>query len=45
MKLSNFFQVRADSKFQACLGYGYLIDITISAVMSCITACIPARID
>ena len=37
--------VRADSKFQHGLGSGWRIDIASSAVMSCITACMPARID
>ena len=36
---------RADSKFQHGLGSGWRIDIASSAVMSCITACMPARID
>ena len=37
--------LRADSKFQHGLGSGWRIAIASSAVMSCITACIPARID
>jgi hypothetical protein len=36
---------RADSKYQHGLGFGWRIAIASSAVMSCITACIPARID
>ena len=36
---------RADSKFQSGLGSGCLIAIVSSAVMSCITACMPALID
>ena len=36
---------RADSKFQSGLGSGCLIAIFSSAVLSCITACMPALID
>jgi len=36
---------RVDSKSQSGLGSGCLIAIASSAVMSCITACMPARID
>jgi FlaA1/EpsC-like NDP-sugar epimerase len=36
---------RADSKYQCVLGPGWRIAIASSAVMSCITACIPPRID
>jgi len=35
----------ADSKFQHGFGSGWCIAIASSAVMSCITACMPARID
>jgi predicted nucleic acid-binding protein len=37
--------LRADSKYQHVLGAGWRIAIASSAVMSCITACIPPRID
>ena len=36
---------RADSKFQSGLGLGCRLAIASSVVMSCITACMPARID
>ena len=36
---------RADSKFQHGFGSGWRIAIASSVVMSCITACMPARID
>jgi transposase-like protein len=38
-------QGRADSKCQIGSGLGCRIAIASSAVMSCITACMPARID
>ena len=37
--------LRADSKFQNGLGFGCRLTIASSAVMSCITAWIPARVD
>ena len=36
---------RADSKFQDGSSSGWRLAIASSAVMSCITACIPVRID
>jgi len=36
---------RADSKFQHGFGSGWRIAISSNAVMSCITACMPALID
>ena len=36
---------RADSKSQLGLGTGRLIALTNSALMSCLTACRPSRID
>jgi hypothetical protein len=38
-------QVRADSKCQLGPGLGCRFAMASSAVMSCITACMPARID
>ncbi|MEA5414020.1 hypothetical protein [Synechococcus sp. BA-132 BA5] len=36
---------RADSKYSIGFGSGWRIAIASCAVMSCITACMPARID
>ena len=43
--LAEYRETRADSKYQFDLGFGWRIAIASSAVMSCITACMPARID
>jgi len=39
------YSLRADSKSQHVFGWGCCFAIASSSVMSCITACIPARID